>query len=101
MVVTGASAGIGVKLLELPGSRGDAVVGPVRREQGLSAVMAFSGADALAAVGAVTARGDHQRAVEAALAKFGRLDARVNTRVAAACACPRSSPKPMWTRWCS
>ena len=78
IVITGASAGIGAALAVLAGSRGANVVLVARREAELAAVAARSGPHALAVPGDVTRRDDVRRALAAAVARFGHVDAWVN-----------------------
>lgn len=78
IVITGASAGIGAATARLLGARGHAVVLSARREPELLAVAAESGPAALAVAADVTRREDVRRIVEAALARFGRIDVWIN-----------------------
>ena len=78
VVITGASSGIGAALAELLAARGDAVVLVARRAEALAAVAARCGEHALAVVADVTRREQVERAAEAALARFGRIDVWVN-----------------------
>jgi NADP-dependent 3-hydroxy acid dehydrogenase YdfG len=78
VVVTGASAGIGAALAELLAGQGDSVVLVARRADALSAVAARCGASALTVVADVTRRADVQRAVTAAIERFGQIDVWVN-----------------------
>ncbi len=78
VVVTGASAGIGAALSEEVGRRGGRVVLAARRERELEAARARSGPEAMAVVADVTRRDDSQRILDAALARFGRVDVWVN-----------------------
>jgi NAD(P)-dependent dehydrogenase (short-subunit alcohol dehydrogenase family) len=77
VVVTGASAGIGAALAEELGRRGARLVLVARRREPLEAVARRSG-EAEVVTADVTRRADVQRALEAALARFGRVDAWVN-----------------------
>ena len=78
VVITGASAGIGAALAENLGAKGARPVLVARRERELHEVASRSGPQALAVVGDVTKRADLTRVVEAALGKFGAIDAWVN-----------------------
>lgn len=78
VAITGASAGIGAALAERLGKRGAPLVLLARRERELGEVAARSGPNALAVVADVTRRDDIVRAVDAGLARFGRIDAWIN-----------------------
>jgi len=78
IVITGASSGIGESLAEVVAKRGAKAVLVARREKELAAIAARLGDVALAVPADVTRRGDVQRAFDAAIAKFGRVDAWVN-----------------------
>jgi NADP-dependent 3-hydroxy acid dehydrogenase YdfG len=78
VVITGASSGIGAALAELLASRGDAVVLVARRPEALADVAARCHGRALAVVADVTSRDEVKQVVEAALARFGRIDVWVN-----------------------
>jgi len=78
IVITGASAGIGAALAELVATRGAKPVLVARREKELSDVALRCGESALTVVGDVTRRADVQRALDAALGRFGRVDVWVN-----------------------
>jgi NADP-dependent 3-hydroxy acid dehydrogenase YdfG len=78
IVVTGASGGIGAALARLAGSRGARVVLAARRADELGAAAAQSGPEALAVVADVTRRQDVERVLDAALVRFGHVDAWVN-----------------------
>ncbi len=78
IVITGASAGIGAALARLVGSRGARPVLVARRERELEEVAAESGPHALVVAADVTRRDDVERARDAALARFDRIDAWVN-----------------------
>jgi NADP-dependent 3-hydroxy acid dehydrogenase YdfG len=78
VVITGASAGIGAALAEIVGAQGGRPVLIARREKELGEVAARAGKEALAVVADVTKRADVQRALDAALARFGQIDAWVN-----------------------
>ena len=77
VVVTGASAGIGAALAEELGRRGARLVLAARRREALEAVATRCG-DAVVVPCDVTSRADVERLREAALARFGRIDAWVN-----------------------
>jgi NAD(P)-dependent dehydrogenase (short-subunit alcohol dehydrogenase family) len=78
IVITGASSGIGAALARLVGARGARPVLLARREQELLAVASQSGPHAMAMVTDVTHRDDLKRALDAALARYGHVDAWVN-----------------------
>jgi len=78
VVITGASAGIGAALAEQLSVRGDSVVLVARGAEALAAVAARCGGNTLTLVTDVTRRDDVTRAVEAAIARFGRIDVWVN-----------------------
>lgn len=78
IVITGASSGIGAALAELVGKQGARVVLVARREKELSDVAIRSGTQALPVVADVTRREDVDRALKAALARFGHVDVWVN-----------------------
>lgn len=78
MVITGASGGIGAVLAELLGRRGARPVLAARREAELRDVASRSGPEALAVVADVTRREQVQGILDAALERFGRVDAWVN-----------------------
>jgi NADP-dependent 3-hydroxy acid dehydrogenase YdfG len=78
VVITGASSGIGAALAQLVAGRGAKPVLLARREKELSAVAARCGAQALPIVADVTRRENVERALAAALARFGQVDVWVN-----------------------
>jgi NADP-dependent 3-hydroxy acid dehydrogenase YdfG len=78
VVITGASAGIGAELAKVVGERGGKPVLAARREPELRAVAAQAGEHALAVVADVTKRADAGRLLDAAIARFGRVDVWVN-----------------------
>jgi NADP-dependent 3-hydroxy acid dehydrogenase YdfG len=77
-VITGASSGIGAALAERLAGQGIAVVLVARRAEALAQVRARCGDAALAVVADVTSRGDVERVVAEALARFGHIDVWVN-----------------------
>jgi NADP-dependent 3-hydroxy acid dehydrogenase YdfG len=78
VVITGASSGIGAALAEKIGQQGARVVLVARRERELGEVAARAGAQVLPVVADVTRRADVERALAAALARFGAVDVWVN-----------------------
>ena len=78
VVITGASGGIGAAVAQLLAERGASVVLAARREAALLAVAGRCGEHALPVMGDMTRRADVRRVVEAALARFGRIDVWVN-----------------------
>jgi NADP-dependent 3-hydroxy acid dehydrogenase YdfG len=78
VVVTGASSGIGALLAEQVAARGGKPILVARRAAELEAAAARCGPDAMAIVADVTRRADHARVVEAAIARYGHIDAYVN-----------------------
>jgi NADP-dependent 3-hydroxy acid dehydrogenase YdfG len=78
IVITGASAGIGAAAAEQLGTAGHALVLVARRADALAEVAARSGRDVETVVADVTSRAEVRRAVQAALARFGRIDVWIN-----------------------
>ena len=78
VVVTGASGGIGAALAELLARRGASLVLVARRPDALAAVAERCGGSTLPVVADVTSRSEVRQVVEAALARFGRIDVWVN-----------------------
>jgi len=80
-IVTGAGSGIGAAIARTFAREGAKVTITGRRKEPLDAVadeIAAAGGHALAVPGSVTDEADVQRAVQATLATFGRIDALVN-----------------------
>jgi NAD(P)-dependent dehydrogenase (short-subunit alcohol dehydrogenase family) len=75
VVVTGAAKGIGEACALAFAGAGWSVVAVDRDEDALEAARSRLGAPALAVVGDVSERATNEKAVEAARARFGRLDA--------------------------
>ena len=78
VVITGASSGIGAALAELLAGRRMSVALVARRRQALEEVASKCGGRALVVVADVTRRAEVRRAVDEALARFGRIDVWVN-----------------------
>ncbi len=78
VVVTGASAGIGAALAEVLGQQGARPVLVARRADALVHVAARSGPHALTVVADVTQRHEVEHVRDAALARYGHIDAWVN-----------------------
>lgn len=76
--ITGASTGFGRRLAEQTLALGDQVVATARQPEQLADLAALYGEACLAAQLDVTDQASVDRAVEAALAKFGRVDVLVN-----------------------
>jgi NADP-dependent 3-hydroxy acid dehydrogenase YdfG len=75
LVITGASAGIGLAVAELAVQRGARVVLAARRADDLNALATRLGSDrALAVATDVSRRADNEALRDAALAKFGTID---------------------------
>src|SRR2546428_13959713 len=80
-IVTGAGSGIAATIARPLAREGARVTITSRRKEPLDAVadeIAAAGGHALAVPGSVTDEADVQRAVQATLATFGRIDALVN-----------------------
>jgi short-subunit dehydrogenase len=75
IVITGASAGIGLAVAELAVARGARVVLAARRQAELDAVAARLGDRTIAVVADVTRRADNEMLRDKALAAFGQIDA--------------------------
>jgi NAD(P)-dependent dehydrogenase (short-subunit alcohol dehydrogenase family) len=78
VVITGASGGIGAALARRLGHRGARLVLAARREPELRAVAAESGPQVEVVLADVTRREDVRLILDAALARFGHVDAWVN-----------------------
>lgn len=78
VVVTGASGGIGAALAQLLAGRGASLVLVARRPDELAAVAERCGGSTLPVVADVTSRSEVRQVVEAALARFGRIDVWIN-----------------------
>jgi len=78
VVVTGASGGVGAAAAEELARRGASVVLAARRAGPLGEVVRRCGSQAHGVVADVTKRGDVQRILDEALAKFGRVDVWIN-----------------------
>ena len=78
VVITGASGGIGAATAEALAGRGARVAVVARRMDALGAVATRCGPNALAIVADATRREEVRRAVEEALAHFGRIDVWIN-----------------------
>lgn len=78
VVITGASAGIGAALAELLGAEGARPVLVARRHDALEAVASRCGPHAMTVVADVTERAEVEAARDAALTRFGHIDAWVN-----------------------
>jgi NADP-dependent 3-hydroxy acid dehydrogenase YdfG len=78
VVITGASGGIGAALAEALAAGGALLALVARREAPLRAVAARCGERALPIVADVTRREAVRRVVDAAIARFGRIDVWVN-----------------------
>jgi short-subunit dehydrogenase len=75
VIITGASAGIGLAVAELAVARGARVVLAARRQAELDAAAARLGDRAIAVVADVTRRADNELLRDKALAAFGQIDA--------------------------
>jgi NAD(P)-dependent dehydrogenase (short-subunit alcohol dehydrogenase family) len=78
IVITGASGGIGAALARRAAAAGAQVVLAARRAPELNAVAAACGSGAFPLVTDVTRRGEVERLLDAAVARFGHVDAWVN-----------------------
>jgi NADP-dependent 3-hydroxy acid dehydrogenase YdfG len=78
VVITGASAGIGEATARLLAEQGMSLVLVARRQDVLETVARECGANALAVRADVAQRSEVRRVVEAALARFGRIDVWIN-----------------------
>jgi NAD(P)-dependent dehydrogenase (short-subunit alcohol dehydrogenase family) len=78
VVITGASSGIGAALAEIASARGAKVVLAARRPAELDVVAKKCAGETLALVTDVTKRDDVQRLADAAIQRFGHVDAWVN-----------------------
>lgn len=78
VVITGASAGIGEATARLLAEQGMSLVLVARRQDVLEAVARECGANALAVRADVSQRSEVRRVVDAALARFGRIDVWIN-----------------------
>jgi NADP-dependent 3-hydroxy acid dehydrogenase YdfG len=78
VVITGASAGIGAATAQLLAGRGMSVVLVARRKDAVESVAAQCGGYPLAVVADATQRAEVRRVVDAALARFGRIDVWIN-----------------------
>jgi NAD(P)-dependent dehydrogenase (short-subunit alcohol dehydrogenase family) len=76
--ITGTSTGFGLSFARHALERGDNVVATARRPQALASLVASAPDRVLAVALDVTAPGAPQAAVDAALARFGRIDVVVN-----------------------
>jgi NAD(P)-dependent dehydrogenase (short-subunit alcohol dehydrogenase family) len=78
IVITGASSGIGAALARRAAAAGAQVMLAARRVPELNAVTAACGSGAFALATDVTRRGEVERLLDAAVARFGQVDAWVN-----------------------
>lgn len=78
IVITGASSGIGATVAKMVAAAGGSPVLVARSEDKLAAVTAECGENALAVVADCTKKADHQKVLDAAVARFGRVDVWIN-----------------------
>jgi NADP-dependent 3-hydroxy acid dehydrogenase YdfG len=78
VVITGASGGIGAATADLLAQQGMSLGLVARRAGALQEVTARCGSRALALVGDASSRADVRQAVDATLARFGRIDVWIN-----------------------
>ena len=103
-MVAGGSGGIGVRLCGALADVGAQVIAVGRRPEGLAEAVAAAeaaGGEALAVTADVTVEADADRAVEEALARFGRLDVLVNAvggGAGGALYPAEAYPEPEWDR---
>jgi short-subunit dehydrogenase len=77
-LITGASSGLGHELAKAALAKGDIVIAAARRVERLEALVADAGARGLALALDVTDPASRQRAVDVAMARFGRIDVLAN-----------------------